>query len=280
MSTQLDWPRYTRWTWILVLLTALLLLWMWLTGRGPGAAGGCCSAAPAAIAPAMPGAMPIAAPAAPSSVTNKATWVGSKLTLEGSVPTEAIRKTVVDAAAAKYGAGNVTDKLTVDPAATGPVTVFLAGSVASEALKAARGDEARAWYGGAAVDNQLTVIAAPAAPVAMAKDVQCGDRIAVAATFATGSSQLTTDARKLLDAVVPCIKGEFEVGGHTDNVGRSAANQTLSERRAQAVTAYLVSKGVEVSLLRTKGYGDTAPIGDNMTAEGKSRNRRIEFKKT
>jgi OmpA-OmpF porin, OOP family len=279
MSKQLDWARYTRWTWILVLLAAIVLLWMWLTGRGPGAAGGCCSVSPAAITPAMPVVPPVAAPAAPRSVANKATWDGSKLTLEGSVPTEAVRKTVVDAAAAKYGAGNVIDRLTIDPAATGPVTIILAGSVASEAVKAARGDEARAWYVGATVDNQLAVVAAPSAPAAVAKDVQCGDRVAVAATFASGSSQLTADARKLLDAVVPCINGEFEVGGHTDNVGQPAANQTLSERRAQAVAAYLVSKGVGARLLSIKGYGDTAPIGDNTTAEGKSRNRRIEFKK-
>ncbi len=279
MSTQLDWPRYTRWTWILVLLAAIVLLWMWLTGRGPGAAGGCCGVFPAAVTPAMPATPSIAAPAATRGVANKATWDGSKLTLEGSVPTEAVRKTVVDAAAAKYGAGNVTDKRTIDDAATGPVTVVLAGSVISEAAKAARGDEARAWYVGATVDNQLAVMSAPSAPATVGKDVQCGDRVAVAATFATGSSQLTLEARKLLDAVVPCIKGEFEVGGHTDNVGQPALNQTLSERRARAVAAYLVSKGVEARVLSTKGYGDTTPIGDNTTAEGKTKNRRIEFRK-
>ncbi len=79
--------------------------------------------------------------------------------------------------------------------------------------------------------------------------------------------------------MVPCITGPHEIGGHTDNVGQAAANQKLSERRAKAVAGFLSSKGVDAKLLSTKGYGDTTPIGDNATAEGKAKNRRIEFKK-
>jgi OmpA-OmpF porin, OOP family len=278
MANQLDWSRYTRWTWIVVLVSAIVLVWMWFTGYGPGAAGSCCGVTPVVLAPVAP--TPIVTPSvAPRAVANQARWEGGKLTLEGPVPGEAVRRTVIDQATARYGAGNVIDKLTVDPAATGPVTVTLTGMVESESARVARGDEARAWYTGASIDNQLSVAATTAAPAAIVKDVQCGDRVAVAATFATGSSQLTPAARQLLDAVVPCIQGKFEVGGHTDNVGRSAANQALSERRAQAVAAYLVSKGVDANLMSTAGYGDMAPIGDNATGEGRSKNRRIEFRK-
>jgi OmpA-OmpF porin, OOP family len=274
MAQQLDWPRYSRWTLVIAALALLVLIWLWATGRGPGSAALCCGAAPVAAAPAAPVVVP--APAAPAPVTHKAMWDGSKLTLEGLVPDEATKKAIVDAATTKYGAGNVIDKLTIDAAAKGALTVTLLGQVASDAVKSARGDEAKAFYPTATIDNQLTVVAAPAAK---AEDVQCGDNVAVAATFATGSANLTNEARKLLDAVVPCIKGPFEVGGHTDNVGKPESNQALSEQRAASVAKYLASKGVDAKLLSTKGYGDTVPIGDNATTEGKAKNRRIEFKK-
>jgi OmpA-OmpF porin, OOP family len=280
MAQRQDWPRYSRWTWIIAILALIVLTWMWMTGRGPGSAASCCGAAPVAavpVAPVAPAAAPVAAPVAPAApVSHKAMWDGNKLTLEGVVPDEATKKAIFDAAVAKYGAGNVVDKLTIDAAAKGPITVTLQGVVVSDAVKAARGDEAKAFYPSATIDNQLTIAAAPAAK---AEDVQCGDKVAVAATFATGSANLTADARKLLDAVVPCIKGPFEVGGHTDNVGKPAPNLALSERRAGAVATYLASKGVDIKMLSAKGYGDTAPIGDNATAEGKAKNRRIEFKK-
>ncbi len=273
MAQRLDWPRYSRWTWIIAALALIVLIWLWATGRGPGSAASCCGAPPVAVTPA-PVAAP--APAAPAPVAHKAMWDGSVLTLEGQVPDEAGKKAIVDAAVAKYGAGNVIDKLTIDAAAKGALTVTLLGQVASDAVKAARGDEAKAFYPTATMDNQLTVAAAPAAK---AEDVQCGDSVAVAATFATGSANLTAEARKLLDAVVPCIKGPFEVGGHTDNVGKPESNQALSQLRAASVAKYLASKGVDAKLLTTKGYGDTAPIGDNASTEGKAKNRRIEFKK-
>jgi OOP family OmpA-OmpF porin len=69
----------------------------------------------------------------------------------------------------------------------------------------------------------------------------------------------------------------FEVGGHTDNVGKPASNKSLSQARANAVKAYLASKGIAATRMTALGYGDTKPIGDNATEEGKQRNRRIEF---
>lgn len=292
MTQQLDWPRYSRWTLIIAVLAAALLVWLWVTGRGPAAAGGCC-AAPAAVA----------APAATAAtVAHTASWAGSQLTLEGKVVDEATKKALVAGAQAKYGAANVVDKLTIDAGAKGAVMLALVGAAPTDAAKATRGDDAKAFYaalagmGAVTIDNQLLVatasaavappaaiaapaVAAVAAPAAAAKDVTCGATIAVAATFATGSAKLTPQARTLLDAVVPCITAPYEVGGHTDSVGNAAANLTLSERRAQAVAKYLASKGVDAKLMTTKGYGDTVAIGDNATAQGKAKNRRIEFKK-
>jgi len=295
MSHKLDWPRYTRWTWILALLALLALIWMWMNGKGPSDA--CCAApnasnaastaastAATSAAAVTAAATSTAAPAAMATdLEHKAVWDGNKLTLEGVVADEVTKKAILDAAKAKYGANNVIDKLTVDAAAKGRgIKVTLTGDVDSEAVKAAKGAEAQALYANARIDNQLKVAAAMAASAtapAKATDAQCTEKMAVAANFATGSARLTPSSAKLLSAVVPCITGPYEIGGHTDNVGQAAANQKLSERRAKTVAGFLASKGVDAKLLSTKGYGDTAPIADNATAEGKAKNRRIEFKK-
>lgn len=65
--------------------------------------------------------------------------------------------------------------------------------------------------------------------------------------------------------------------GHTDSIGSVAYNQRLSERRAEAVKAYLVSKGVENDRVYTKGKGKSQPIADNKTAAGRAKNRRVEI---
>ena len=69
----------------------------------------------------------------------------------------------------------------------------------------------------------------------------------------------------------------IEVEGHTDNVGNDAYNKGLSQRRAEAVVAYLVSKGVDAGRLQAKGFGEEAPIADNKTKVGRATNRRVVF---
>jgi OmpA-OmpF porin, OOP family len=287
MSNKIDWPRYSRWTWIIALLALLALLWLWMSGRGPNAAG-CCGAPAASVATAPAAAAGVAAAAGAVAATApavaqvvKAVWDGGKITLEGVVGSDATKKAMLDAAMAKYGAANVIDKLTVDSAANGDVKITLSGEVDSDAVKAARGTEAQAFYTGATIDNQLSVKAVKAAIAAAAPtaDVQCGEKISVAANFATGSARLSPGMAKVLGGVVACIKGPYEVGGHTDNVGDDAPNQVLSERRAKAVAGFLTSKGVDAKLLSTKGYGESAPAADNATQAGRTQNRRIEFKK-
>jgi outer membrane protein OmpA-like peptidoglycan-associated protein len=70
----------------------------------------------------------------------------------------------------------------------------------------------------------------------------------------------------------------LDINGHTDNVGDSNKNKTLSQNRANAVMNYLVSKGVASNRLKATGFGDTMPVGDNKTTAGKAKNRRVEFK--
>lgn len=69
---------------------------------------------------------------------------------------------------------------------------------------------------------------------------------------------------------------QFEIAGHTDNVGSASSNLELSLKRAQSVVDYLISKGADPKNLISKGYGETQPKADNSTAQGRELNRRIE----
>lgn len=100
--------------------------------------------------------------------------------------------------------------------------------------------------------------------------------------FASGSSRLEDKSAPLLDSlasiVLRCPNMVIEVGGHTDSVGSEASNQRLSESRAASVVTYLQGKGLKSDTMIAKGYGETQPIADNSTREGRWDNRRIEFK--
>jgi outer membrane protein OmpA-like peptidoglycan-associated protein len=67
------------------------------------------------------------------------------------------------------------------------------------------------------------------------------------------------------------------VQGHTDNTGNAALNQKLSEQRAQAIVAKLVEMGISANRLTAVGKGQSSPIADNGTDEGRAKNRRVEF---
>ena len=99
--------------------------------------------------------------------------------------------------------------------------------------------------------------------------------------FQTGKYTLLDISIVELDKVVEMMQSHptmrIELGGHTDNVGNPASNQTLSEQRAKAVYDYLVNHGIEASRLSYKGYGQTQPVSDNSTPEGRRQNRRTVF---
>jgi outer membrane protein OmpA-like peptidoglycan-associated protein len=99
--------------------------------------------------------------------------------------------------------------------------------------------------------------------------------------FETGKASLTAGGRSILDGVAAILLQHsavnVEIVGHTDNRGDSGMNQKLSEERAQAVKAYLISKGIAAGRMGTVGYGQTRPVATNDTEEGRRSNRRIEF---
>ena len=130
------------------------------------------------------------------------------------------------------------------------------------------------------------VVAAPApapkpAPPAPAPAIASKVTYAADAFFDFDKSVLKPEGRAKLDDLVGKIQGiNLEViiaVGHTDSVGTDAYNQRLSVRRAEAVKAYLVSKGIERNRVYTEGKGEKQPVADNRTAEGRAKNRRVEI---
>ena len=100
------------------------------------------------------------------------------------------------------------------------------------------------------------------------------------AFFDFDKSVLKPEGKAKLDDLASKVKGiNLEViiaVGHTDSVGTDAYNQKLSVRRAEAVKAYLVSKGIEKNRVYTEGKGEKQPVADNKTKEGRAKNRRGE----
>jgi OmpA-OmpF porin, OOP family len=100
--------------------------------------------------------------------------------------------------------------------------------------------------------------------------------------FTTSGSAIAPDSMPLIEALATELKGcagtSIEVGGHTDIRGGDAANQRLSEERANSVVSALAERGVPTARLLPKGYGETVPLDPATTAEAYAKNRRIEFK--
>ncbi len=99
--------------------------------------------------------------------------------------------------------------------------------------------------------------------------------------FESGRAGIDPDSAGLLDRLIEtalrCPTANIEIAGHTDTDGEDAFNQTLSEKRAQAVADYLVKAGMPASRFTATGYGSTQPVATNDTDEGKAQNRRIDF---
>ena len=123
---------------------------------------------------------------------------------------------------------------------------------------------------------------APApAPKPAPKPVKEKVTMAADAHFDFDKSALKPEGKAKLDDLVGKLKAvNLEVViaiGHTDSIGSNAYNQKLSMRRASSVKQYLVSKGIEANRIYTEGKGETQPVADNKTKEGRAKNRRVEI---
>ncbi|MBE9517779.1 MAG: OmpA family protein [Bacteroidetes bacterium] len=100
--------------------------------------------------------------------------------------------------------------------------------------------------------------------------------------FQTGKAILRPESEEALNQVLRFLENNpsmrLEISGHTDNTGSLRINQKLSRDRASSVVNYLVGKGIPQEMLESKGYADTQPVAENSTVEGRTKNRRVEFK--
>lgn len=129
------------------------------------------------------------------------------------------------------------------------------------------------------VEAMAQVISANAMLDALNKD----GFIALYINFDTNKSVLKSDGEATVKEIAAMLKAnpalKISIEGHTDNVGTPAANQKLSEARAKSVMDAVVKAGIDKARLASKGLGQTTPIADNRTDEGKAKNRRVELVK-
>lgn len=128
--------------------------------------------------------------------------------------------------------------------------------------------------------------AAPAAPAALAPAAAPAPAptpklVLDDVNFDYDKATLRPEAHAKLDEAAASLQawgeGKVEVAGHTDSRGSEAYNMGLSLRRAEAVRTYLIDKGIPADRLVTKGYGESQPVADNATKEGRYQNRRVEL---
>ncbi len=100
-------------------------------------------------------------------------------------------------------------------------------------------------------------------------------------TFALNSADIEAASAITLDQVADALHGcpdrHVRIEAHTDSTGSEGYNQALSERRAASVRSYLVDHGVDADALESKGFGESDPVADNATEEGRAQNRRVEL---
>ena len=113
------------------------------------------------------------------------------------------------------------------------------------------------------------------------KLMQDGKIVANGIRFDVNKATIKPESMGVINSIYGLLKDHPElnlsVEGHTDSDGEAASNQTLSERRAQAVADQLAKMGIDGSRLTSRGWGETKPVGPNNTSEGKAANRRVEF---
>jgi outer membrane protein OmpA-like peptidoglycan-associated protein len=211
----------------------------------------------------------------------------------GTVHDEAARMSILNALTTAFGVSNIQGSIAIDPNRTaapwaGNLRAALESLRAPGAQLVFEGNPAGVGGIGEALGNIMSgansrVMAALAALKAgFSTSELTGILNQSMINFPSAESQVPTAALGLLASAAAQIKQlpantVLEIAGYTDNVGDPSANLTLSQQRAEAVRSELVRNGVAASMLVAKGYGDAKPIASNDSAEGRFRNRRIEY---
>ncbi|NOL50934.1 OmpA family protein [Pelistega suis] len=219
--------------------------------------------------------------------------------LAGGLPV--VNNLVVDAKAGKFSFDNFAGLANVFksfPAVSGSFAdkaFELVGKVGSDAEKSSLVDQVKGVLGSLfSVNADKVTVEAPATPATepaqaapAAEEPEAEviadmslEKLDLNIVFDTGSSEIKQRYNRRLNAFAHYLvenKRAGEIAGYTDNVGDAAANQKLSEERANSVRNYLIAQGVPADQLVAVGYGQENPIADNGTDEGRAQNRRIEF---
>ena len=233
--------------------------------------------------------------------------VASTVTLTGYVPDNNVHAAVTAAAGRKFFSEKVVDNLKASvgapsgfAGAVGPALGALSRlstgtlvvsdrevKLSGDALYDAAGAQIRAGLGkdfpqGWQFKAEISVKPAAAPVDATVCQQLFSDLLAKGKIrFDSGRATIDPDSAGLLDRLIEtalrCPTANIEIAGHTDTAGEDASNQSLSEKRAQAVADYLVKAGLPAGRFTAIGYGSTQPVADNDTDEGKAQNRRIEF---
>ena len=246
---------------------------------------------------------PSPAPAsAPTTAPAAQALPAAPIVASGTLPDEASKAALLARLRDVYGAGRVVDQLAVGPVSMPAnwneylhklinpnlkmVTrgqlkvdgsmVTLRGDVADEAQRQQIANDIDTSLNPTyTVNNGLRVVVAEQAVL----DTALGNRII---EFESGKATLADSGKTILDqmsvALMKLKDRKVEVIGHTDNAGSRASNLSLSQARAETVKNYVASRGVAPDLVAVSGEGPDRPVADNRTAEGRARNRRIEFK--
>ncbi|MCP3974617.1 MAG: OmpA family protein [bacterium] len=231
----------------------------------------------------------------------EAELIDGGIVLRGLLPDRETVDAIVAGAVGVYGSSQVTDQMIVGPATASPgylttlPSVFgaidglnpwrlslvagkatITGLAVSDSAIAGTVDRLTSALGtgGLSLESELEVD--PSAVAAVLTELLQGT-----ATFEVASARLSAEAMVLLDSAIEILQDNpttvLTVEGHTDDVGTEEDNRLLSEARAQAVVDYLVAGGVAEERLAAVGFGESQPIADNGTADGRSENRRIQF---
>ncbi|HKT97976.1 MAG TPA: OmpA family protein [Paraburkholderia sp.] len=263
----------------------------------PGSASSTSQAGVAAAAPSAPSARN-----AVSSAPAPANTVPGQVVAGGKVPDEATHAAVLQRLRDTYGAANVVDQIEVGDVSTPPnwsanvqklinpqlkqvhkgqlkidgTQIDVRGEVGNEAQRQQiASDMANALNPAYTIRNGLRVSASEQGLL----DQTLANRTI---EFETGSATLAPEGRAILDQMATVLAKmntrTVEIIGHTDNSGNRASNIALSQARADAVKGYLVGKGISPQQLTTDGVGPDQPVASNDTADGRARNRRIEFR--
>lgn len=230
---------------------------------------------------------------------------GKDFTLSGLLPDLGVKDKLLGILKAALGpAVNLIDKIDIAPGATAPDfggfealfkaaadvpdfqftvegdTMTLSGTAPSEEIRAAVEAAAKAGWPNVKIINNIAIEGAAVSCDNLQSSIDAD--LAVPVKFQTGSDALTPDGQQQLSAIVPAVKAcpdvKLTVIGHTDNTGDDAINVPLSENRAKAVAAYLVSQGIPADSVSSEGAGSSQPTADNNTEAGRAQNRRTEIK--